>query len=203
WRLVEYVKSPAWAQDREKPKTYLNRLPDWMAPAPVSLGAVTPSQIVLLDQDLEPREIFHRQDLPFPLERAASRYPGGDGALLTTLWKAPFLLVWAGVAQPVESKAAILMLIIPLDTIFLLDSQQAVADDETVVALLEGDQQRILASSDQTKVTANMLLEQLRSRYLITSQSITDFADWDQNVQFSTFVSRKRVEATAERILST
>ncbi|KRT58170.1 hypothetical protein Ga0076813_12971, partial [endosymbiont of Ridgeia piscesae] len=24
WRLVEYVKSPAWAQDREKPKTYLN-----------------------------------------------------------------------------------------------------------------------------------------------------------------------------------
>jgi PAS domain S-box-containing protein len=203
WRLVEYVKSPAWAQDREKPKTYLNRLPDWMAPAPVSLGAVTPSQIVLLDQDLEPREIFHRQDLPFPLERAASRYPGGDGALLTTLWKAPFLLVWAGVAQPVESKAAILMLIIPLDTIFLLNSQQAVADDETVVALLEGDQQRILASSDQTKVTANMLLEQLRSRYLITSQSITDFADWDQNVQFSTFVSRKRVEATAERILST
>lgn len=202
WRLVNHVQLPDWESRQLYPKTYIESQPAWLEMGHPMVGSVAPSQVVLLDAKDRVREIFHQQDTPFPVARAAKGYSGRDGAVVTNVWQAPYLIAWATIDDPHGRKRAVLMLVIPIDEQFLLESQQAVTDDGSVVGLLDADRQVLLSSSDEKRVLRNSKLSQWEDNYLVTSQSFTAYEGSDQNIQFATLISRKRVEQTSQRILA-
>lgn len=202
WRLVRYVHSPRWQQSEEKTFIYFNEPSPWMEQGLPLLGSVQPSHLLLLDLEGNPREIYHQQDQPFPIDQALDLYNEQLHAVTSILWQKPYFITWAVVAQGAQEKRAILMLVTPITEDFLIASQQYAGLDGIVIGLFEGDQQRLLVSSDRNQVIANSQLEDWRDEYLITSQALAYYLAPDSNVQFFTFISRSRLVAKLEPILA-
>lgn len=202
WRLVSHVYSEEWEQSAEKPIVHFNEPIPWMEPDFPFLGSVEPSHMILMDLDGKPREVYHRQDQPFPIDRAIDLYTGQPKGVTTTLWQTPYFISWAEIIHDTEDKRAIIMLVMPIDELFLNTSQQFSGLNGIIIGLFDGDQQRLLSSSDRHKVWSTSQLEDWREKYLVTSQALAIYQSPDRNIQFFTLVSRAKMESKIAQILA-
>jgi two-component system, LuxR family, sensor kinase FixL len=203
WRLVEHIDSPAWEETLELPKRYNGRQPpSWLEPGHPSLSSIAPNLILLLDSDGGAREIFEAQPLPFELDRLTEFFSGREEVVITTVHKKPYLLVWSRIDRAEGYDPAFLMVVVEIDDHFLSESQQAIGDPDTVVALLDSDTQRLIVSSDSQNIFPSSPLGIWRNLYLVTSQALVGYQGIDQNLLFTTLVSREATKQTIQNILT-
>ena len=201
WYLVSYVYSDAWRKSAEHTLNYYHEPTPWLAPDFTLIGSIEPSHLILLDLDGHPREVYHHQDQPFPVDLAVDLYNEQLKGIITTIWRSPYFVTWAKVSRNAEPERAIIMLIVPLNEQFLIASQQFAGLDGLVIGLFDGDQQTLLVSSDRTMVGPPSKLGEWQDDFLITSQAFTRYQSPDRNIQFFTLMSRARMETRLGNIL--
>jgi PAS domain S-box-containing protein len=202
WPLVEHVNTAEWARGTESPLTYTNEPPPWLALGASLLGEIEPSHVLLLDAENSIREIYHRKDLPFPVDQAVELSVGQTSPMVASIWQAPYLLAWASIPGIEPRKPAMLMVVVAIDEKFLITSQHHVGTEAEVVGMLDGDQQRILSSSVKSLVGPASRLEEWRSSYMITSQALTGNLVPVGNIQFFTLMPRAEMESKVRNILN-
>jgi len=128
WRLVEYLNSEVLDKTLEEPHRYNGRHPPvWLEPDFTRLNSIDPDQIMLLDGDGIPREIYEARKIPFEAKRVTGLFTGRDEVTITMVNHIPYLLVWSQMHQPLGSERVFLLLVVEIDEHFLLESQKPFA----------------------------------------------------------------------------
>ncbi len=213
-RLVEGAAHAGHAADHSaeagvaRPYTRIlfhNDPPVWL-PKPSVLRSMIPLRYVLLmDVNGQVREVFQGQqeppppDLltPLPLLRQLSH----GQPFITSVDGTLFLLTSEEVLGRDGQPKAMVMLASPLDGAFLANSQGLGGQYTGIVALLEGSQQRIVASNRPQIAPPGAPLKQLLGSYLVAGQSFFDYGASDLLLQLITLVSSESFDSLTHSIL--
>ncbi len=206
-RMVNYLDGFAWFDpEPAQLEVYLERWPDWMPEAPFWHSLARPSHVLLFDTQGRPRELFlfAGEPLPRDLMQLADLYLNESQiqVYLTALNGAPYLIAAEQVRDNAGLDVGSLMLVVPIDDAFLHASQQGVVEEQGVVAVLDGEEQRVLASSDPRALPAGSRVDSWEDKYLVTSQSFFDYQGSDLNLEFATFVPWGGAASTNSQILA-
>jgi len=205
-RIIDYLMFPPWEYGNDQGFAVLQEeKPDWLPAASFWTPLVRPSHVILFDDERRMREIFGAVNAPIPdeLRQHADLYLG-ESALqgyLTTLDEGPYYLVTRPVEGVPGRHLGYIMLLVPIDERFLRASQEGALKNGTVLAVLDADEQRILASSQPEVVFADSLVDIWKDGYMITAQSFFDYDGSDLNMQFATFTPTSELVATNQRVL--
>jgi PAS domain S-box-containing protein len=203
WRVVDYLNTPAWTETLEEPRRYtLWQLPAWLEAKYPRLSFIEPSQVALLDSDGGAREILEAMPLPFELDHLTQFFHDEEEVMISTAGQQPYLLVFSRIRRPQGFDRAYLMLVVKIDEHFLVESQQTLQSADTVIALMDAETQQLVVSSDPETVLPATPLSFWNQRYLVTSQALVDFQGADQNLLFSTLVSREATQKTLQNIIT-
>ncbi|MCW8905810.1 MAG: PAS domain S-box protein [Sedimenticola sp.] len=203
-QLANYLEPIYWfgGADRQ-PRHYLST-PPWLPGSTLWQSLVRPSHILLLDNEGRTREVFQLGERALPEELAADTdlLLGEQRvqASLTTLGDRPYLLISETAEDATGTKMGYLMLVAPIDEQFLAASQQGVSSNGVLVGLLEADEQRFLASSDQSRLVPGARLGDAENEFLVTAQSFAEYEGSTLNLQFATLVPHSVVEQMQERV---
>lgn len=201
WRVVEYLNSEAWDETLEAPNQYQgHQRPSWLEPGYPRLSSIEPDQIILIDSEGIPREIYENRHMPFEAGRIAGFFNAQEEVVITTLRQKPYLLVWSRMYREQGYDPAFLLLVVEIDDHFLIESQKSLGGD-TVIGLVDSDTQTLVVSSDHRHVTPFSPLSNWRELYLVTSQALVGYQGVDQNLLFATLVSRAETKRTMQHIL--
>ncbi|MEJ2454975.1 MAG: PAS domain S-box protein [Candidatus Thiodiazotropha sp.] len=201
WGVVEYLNTSAWEDTLEAPRRYSGRqIPSWLEPGHFSLNSIEPDQIALLDSDGGAREIFEDESLPFDFERLTGYFNEREDVAITTVQQHPYLLVFSRVPRAEGFEPVYLMMVIEIDEHFLAESQQSIGEADTVIALLDTDTQQLIVSSEPARVFPASPLGVWDEHYLVTSQALVGYQGADQNLLFTTLVSRQATKKTLQNI---
>ncbi|MES9945251.1 MAG: ATP-binding protein [Candidatus Thiodiazotropha sp.] len=199
WQLITYLNSFSWQESAQRAK-YYNDTPSWLEIGHPNVSMIEPSQVVLMDMQGNAREIYQQKLLPFSLERVIELYPNHDALNVTLINGYPYLLVWSNIAYQQETDPAVLLLIIDIDERFLAESQKMAHGTDTLIALINSDDQRLLVSSDNREIPQGSYIRDWHDSYLLTSQAITHYQSLEHNLLFTTMVSRDLVRQNIENI---
>ncbi len=205
-QLANYLEPIYWFKgDKDQPKQYRST-PPWLPSSTLWQSLVRPSHILLLDSDGRTREIYQLGDRPLPAELAGTTEllfsERRVQASLTTLGDRPYLLISETAEDATGTEMGFLMLVAPIDEQFLAASQQGVSSNGVLVGILEADEQRFLASSDQARLPPQKRLSEVENDFLVTAQSFSEYEGSTLNLQFATLVPHSVVEAMRDRVAS-
>jgi PAS domain S-box-containing protein len=199
WQLITYLNSFSWQESAEQTKIY-DETPSWLEIGYPNVSLIEPSQVVLMDRQGNAREVYQRELVPFSIERVIELYPRKDGAVVTLIKGYPYLLVWSNIAYQQETDPAVILLIIDINERFLAESQKMAHGTDTLVALIDANDQRLLVSSDQRQIPQGSYIRDWRDSYLLTSQALTKYQTLEQDLLFTTMVSQDLVQQNIENI---
>ncbi|MES9829876.1 MAG: ATP-binding protein [Candidatus Thiodiazotropha sp.] len=199
WQLITYLNSFSWHESAQRTK-YYNESPSWLEIGHPNISLIAPGQVVLMDMRGKAREIYQRKLLPFSIDKILELYPKRDDAVITLIEGTPYLLVWSNIAYQQETDPAVILLIVDVDEYFLAESQKMAHDTDTLIALIDSSDQRLLVSSDQEKIPQGSYIRDWRNSYLLTSQAITQYQSLDHDLLFTTMVSRDVVQQNIKNI---
>ncbi len=205
-RLAEYLQPLFWSDDDDfQPVIYEGFRPYWL-PEFFERDELRPPSFVLLT------------DL---LGRVREIYQGGDEALKGE-WRAAvpsqfldmkeirtvpvrfedrlYLLISDAVEDAGGFAMGFLVVLVPIDDALLAASQRGVDFDRSAVALVDGDDQRIVASVDSRVLIPGTSLADWSDTYLVTSHSLPEYEGTDWNLLFATFVSHASVERMSRHV---
>jgi len=205
-RLALYLGPLFWSEeDVVEPRHYQGFRPYWL-PDLIGRNALTaPSHVLLVDNAGEIREIYSTTDRPLPGELASGEIEQflDQSRVRTVLNRFDgqlYLLVTDAAADAGGHAMGHLVLVVPIDGHFLAASQQGVSHGDELVAVIDADDQRILASSDPKVLPADTPVEPWTHDYLVTSQSFSEYEGAAWNVVFATFLSRAAVDAMSKQV---
>ena len=186
---------------------YHRHPPQWLPKASVLRGMAALRYLLLLGMDGTVWEVYQGQPEqppqallePSPMLRQLSH----DQTFLTTIGGQPFLIASEPVLDSSGHPLATLMLANPLDDAFLSDHQQTSSPYTGIVALLEGDDPRVIASNDSHAIPPGATLEKVMGRYLVAGQSFFDYGASDLLIQLVTLVDAESFESLSRSILRT
>jgi PAS domain S-box-containing protein len=199
WQLITYLNSFSWQESAQKTKIH-DKSPSWLEAGHPNVSSIEPSQVVLMDMQDKTREIYQRKQLPFSIERIIELSPRRDGAVVTLIKGYPYLLVWSNIVYQQETDPAVILLIIDIDERFLAESQKMAHGTDTLVALIDSNDQRLLVSSDQRQIPKGSYIRDWRDSYLLTSQALTQYQTLQQELLFTTMVSQELVRQNIKNI---
>jgi two-component system sensor kinase FixL len=205
-RLALYLDPVFWFEgEAPEPRRYEGFRPYWL-PDLIGRNSLTaPSQVLLVDSKGLIREIYSAGEKQLPKElssviRDQFLDQSRVRSVLTRFDDQPYLIVADAAADAGGYGMGYLLLVVPIDERFLATSQQGVSHSDDLVAVIDADDQRILASSDPRTLLPGTQVEQWTGDYLVTSQSFTEYEGADWNVVFATFMSRAVVEAMSNQV---
>lgn len=206
-RLAEYLEPLFWSpQQLVEPVIYRIFPPFWLPDFFARNGLSPPSQVLLADTSGQVREIFQAGDLPLPDEMAKAvnepLIPQWSQArsVLTRFQDQPYLLVSDAVEDASGNPMGSLVVVVPVNDAFLKASQRGVSPGQLLVALVDPDDQRILASSEPDVVSPGSQMGEWADRYLITSQSLPQYEGTDWNLLVATFIPHDSVKKMTARV---
>jgi PAS domain S-box-containing protein len=202
--LAQYLSPLFWGSDEMFFKmTYRSEPPDWL-PGPLLWQSLTrPSHLLLIDRHGKIREEYQLDQEPLSAELKELVHWEADisRSFLTEVSGYPYLIIIEETEDESDNVMGALVLIVPIDTSFLDASQQGVAADGAVVALLKSDDHHVLVSSNPNKLLEQFLPEQLNDEYVVTAQSLANYSDSEFSLLFGTFIPRSGTVATVARVL--
>ncbi|MCG8083103.1 MAG: hypothetical protein JAY73_19040, partial [Candidatus Thiodiazotropha taylori] len=168
WRIKNYLGSTAWRESKNSVTQAIlhQQTPEWLDPGYPKLNSIEPKHVVLLDNRATPREIYQKQSLSFDLDQLFEFYSGRNEALVTLIDQVPYLLVWSNVSYLEDDLAAVLLLIVPVDDQFLLESQSMTNDSDTLIALVDANTLKLLSSSNREMIARDSHLNDWHENYL-------------------------------------
>ncbi len=112
----------------------------------------------------------------------------------------PYLLIGEDVRDRVDTRHGTLLLVVPIDDRFLRVAEQSLTG-EAVVALLDVDEQRILASSNPEKVPDNALVDGLREDHVVSSHSLFDYEGSDISLLFAVLLPKASIFSARDKFV--
>lgn len=205
-RLALYLEPLFWfEEDTVVPRLYEGFRPYWL-PDLIGRNALTsPSHVMLVDTNGRIREIYSALNAVLPRELDGTIHDqfldqSQVRSVLTRFDDKPYLVVADAADDASGYGMGFLLLVIPIDARFLDASQKGASDSGDLVAVIDADDQRILASSDPRTLLPGTQVEQWTGEYLVTSQSLAEYEGAEWNVVFATFMSHETVLAMHRRI---
>jgi len=202
--LSSYLDPIYWFDhDVQEPVVHYSP-PHWLPESSLWRTLVEPGKILLIDRKGRTREIYNidLRGLPDELLKVDERFLNNlrVHAFLTTLEGHPYLLVSEVTEDGTGTNMGYLMMATPLDSEFLLASQQSVSSNDVLVGIIDADEQRFLSSSDPEMVPVGTTMQQASTDFVVTAQSFFHYEGSVQNIQFATLVPRSSLEATRQRM---
>lgn len=182
-------------------------LPSWMPRSSLMRTFYRARYALLYDQNNYLRAAYHhgeqhavRETLPEELLRSSSilRKLSHNQAYMTLVGEAPYLI--ASEQVPSGRGHVTLALVTPIDSSFL---QEVVSlqNHHTVLALVDRETQRVVASSDLTRIPEGASVGELEGAYLMAGKSFFDYGASDLNLQLSSFAPKAAVLETINDLL--
>jgi signal transduction histidine kinase/ActR/RegA family two-component response regulator len=204
-RLIDYAEGEKWHGEGARGMRYHQGLPEWLPRSSVLRLLIHVRYALLLDPSGRVREVYQGkpEPLPEPLLRPTVllRQLSHNQSFMTRLDGIPFLVASEIVRGPGGEALATLMLASPLDEEFLVTSQGASAR-ESIVALITGENPRILVSSKGGLLPPGTLLDDLKDRYLVAGKGFFDYGASDLAIGFASFISTEDARALTRGIVA-
>lgn len=205
-RLAEYLEPLFWLSDEEvEPVVYRKFHPSWLTDFFERNALPAPSHVLLVDTRGRIREMYQSgiEELPSELsERVGEQFRATAEVLsvLTRFVDQPYLLVSDAVEDTGGYRMGSLVAVVPINDEFLAASQRGLSSGRAAVALLDADEQRILASIDPQVLIPGTQVSQWTDTYLVTSQSLPGYEGSDWNLLFATFIPHDSVKRMTSRV---
>jgi len=197
--LAEYLEPLFWLPQRAvEPIVYRKSPPSWLTDFIKRNALPAPSYILLADTRGHIREMYQSggAELPQELSQGVGEKLTDAGrvqAVVTRLDGWPYLLV-SDVAEDMNGyRMGSLIMVVPINDAFLAASQRGLSSVRAAVALVDVDEQRILASVDPELLSSGTRLSEWRDLYLIMTQSLPEYDGMDWNLLFATFIPHHSV----------
>jgi len=204
--LAEYLEPLFWLPQRAvEPIVYRKPPPSWLTDFIKRNALPAPSYILLADTRGHIREMYQSggAELPQELSQGVGEKLTDAGrvqAVVTRLDGWPYLLV-SDVAEDMNGyRMGNLIMVVPINDAFLAASQRGLSSVRAAVALVDVDEQRILASVDPELLSSGTRLSEWRDLYLIMTQSLPEYEGMDWNLLFATFISHHSVKRMSGRV---
>lgn len=205
-RLAEYLEPQFWAEDETPaPVLYEEFRPYWLADYFGRDGLRPPSHILLVDIHGRVREDYRAGSDPLPKELAEQipeqlLDPSEVRVVPLRLAEGLFLTVSDAVSDSGGYPMGHLVALVPIDDTFLAASQRGIDPRRAAVALVDGDDQRIVASLNPDLLVPGTTLDMWTDGFLVTSQSLPGYEGADLNLLFATFVPNTAVEKMSRHV---
>ncbi|WP_456407251.1 PAS domain-containing sensor histidine kinase [Thiolapillus sp.] len=206
-RMADYLEPVFWfSNEGEAPLLYLKKAPVWLPEDAIEGLPVKPSLALLADLDGNIREVYQLGDKPLPKETAAELQHAlasvRQQAYITRLDGELFMLIAERVEDASYNQMGSLVLLVSIDADFLNASQQRASTSQTTVALVDGENQTILAASRNMELLDGASINALESDYVITAQSFFEYGNSPLNLLFATLISKDVIDATRQSIIA-
>lgn len=205
-RLAVYLEPLFWSpQDTFEPVVYRKSPPSWLTDFIERDALSAPSHILLVDTRGRIREVYQsgNTELPQELEQGIGEKFMDTSVIRTVVTRfddRPYLLVCDAVEDVGGSRMGDLIVVVNIDNAFLAASQRGLSSGRAAVALVDVDEQRILASIDPDLLTPGTRLSEWWDTYLITTQSLPGYEGTDWNLLLATFISHRGVTKMSGRV---
>jgi len=206
-RLAQYLEPLFWfPEEAVEPVVYEQFRPFWLPDFFERNALLAPSHVLLMDTRGQVREIYQAGKKPLPPEilADAGTWVGDGDEVHTVLARSgdqPYLMVSDRVEDAGGYGMGHLVVVVPIDSAFLEASEGSVSADSSAVALVDADEQRILATNEPLELIPGTLLEQWGDEFLVTSQSLPKYEGSNWNMLFATFIPHSSVEKMTERVV--
>jgi PAS domain S-box-containing protein len=205
-RLAEYLEPLFWSDETPgAPVVYREFRPYWLPDFFARGGLHAPTHVILVDTRGRVREEYQAGSQPLPAELAMKIPPQFlDPREVRTvpvrLDQGLYLLVSDAVEDSGGYPMGHLVVLVPIDDRFLAASQRGIDPNRAAVALVDGDDQRIVASLNPDVLIPGTTLDMWDEGYLVTSQSLPGYEGADSNLLFATFVTHASVERMSRHV---
>ncbi|MGB5736968.1 MAG: PAS domain-containing protein, partial [Thiohalocapsa sp.] len=206
-RLAQYLEPLFWfPEEQVDPIVYEGFRPFWLPDFFGRNALLTPSHVLLIDSRGRVREVYQAGDLKLPDEMLADaqQWVGAGDDVRTVLARVddqPYLVVSDRVEDAGGYAMGHLVVVVPIDEAFLTASEGAISADSSAVALVDADEQRILASNEPQELIPGTQLDQWTDDFLVTSQSLPEYEGSNWNMLFATFIPNSSVAKMSERVV--
>ncbi len=206
-RLAQYLEPLFWFPGEVlDPVIYAGFRPFWLPDVFGRNALLAPSHVLLVDSRGLVREIYQAGDAPLPAELGndLSQWLGGSDdvqAVLARFDDTPYLVVSDRVEDASGYTMGSLVVLVPVDADFLSASEGSFSADRSAVALIDADEQRILASNEPQELIAGTLLNEWTDQYLVTSQSLPAYEGSNWNMLFATFIPQRSVAKMSSKVV--
>lgn len=205
-RLSEHLEPFVWAENAPvAPVVYKEVRPRWLPDFIEHDAQSAPSHVLLADQQGRVREVFQAGRSPLP-EEIAAVIPErllNRREVRSVIERFGDRLYFLG-SDVVEDDdgAAIgyLIVLVPINDAFLASSQRGVYVGRAAVALVDSEEQRIIASVDSDLLVPGTRITDWSDSYLVTSQSMPDYEGADAHILFATFIPQTSVEKMSRHV---
>ncbi|MBF0194991.1 MAG: HAMP domain-containing histidine kinase [Magnetococcales bacterium] len=202
---IEKLEARNWADDKDvAPTTTMLAQSKWLPKRSILRGLVRSSHFLLLDPKNRIREIFQNSLTELPSSLLPNLYDDMVGVksrntILVDKGK-PFLFAKVSLLDIDEEKRATLILVTAIDDDFLLNLQLE-NKSEGVLVFLDQEGTRVVASSRPDLVESGVLVEALKTKYLILEKSFFDYGFLSEYfVQFATLIPISQIQTLNETI---
>ncbi|WP_242469640.1 ATP-binding protein [Rhabdochromatium marinum] len=206
-RLSQYLEPLFWfPEEQVEPILYEGFRPFWLPDFFERNALLAPSHVALVDTRGQVREIYQAGSTPLPAELLSdTRQWLNDGEevrpVLIRLAERPYLLLSDRVEDTGGYTMGRLMVLVPIDADFLAASNGAIAADRNIVALIDSDEQRILASDEPERLVPGTAVDDWTELFLITRQSLPAYEGSNWNMLFATFVPQRSVRRMSRHVV--
>jgi len=195
-----YVFNTGWSQNKDI--KYHTEIPTWL-PSSSTLRAFFNARYALLINEkaqvcevylnapeYPPEILLKPSNLLQKLSHAQS--------FMTDIQGFPHVLSSESIKDSTENTVATLMLVSPIDSDFLMASQTDM-HLETIIALLTGNAQKILASSNPDLLVEGAFVTDFEDKFLMTgTSSFLDYGASTLTLQFASFIDTERAYHVAD-----
>ncbi|MBF0629069.1 MAG: PAS domain S-box protein [Magnetococcales bacterium] len=205
--FLDHIATLATPPEPETRPIHHDRPPPWLPRASVLRGFTPLPILLLLDHNGLVREIYQGQSAPPPRELLEPTpllmELSHNQTFLTAIAATPYLITSETVLDSHGEPKATLMLAAPLNDEFLSRFQGPVGRYTGLVALLEGENQTIIATNQPDILPSGVPLAQTSERFLVSGHSFFDYGSSDLLLQLVTLESTETLESLLRSILST
>lgn len=205
-KLSEYLEPLFWSDDEGgEPVVYKDFRPQWLPDFFERDALAPPSHVLLTDPNGRVREIFQAGADPVPPELAAQAPTQWLDrheirTVIDRLGERLYLMVSDAAEDAGGYHMGYLLVLVPIDAAFLAASQRGIDVGRASVALVDSDDQRLLASLDPGLISVDSLLSDWSETHVITSQALPEYEGSDSNLMFATLVPQSRVERMSRHV---
>jgi PAS domain S-box-containing protein len=206
-RLAQYLEPLFWFPEEQiSPVLYEGFRPFWLPDFFGRNALLAPSHVLLVDSRGQVREVYQAGTLPLPDELLADTsqwISTGDEvtSVIARLNDRPYLVVGDRIEDAGGYKMGNLLVLVPVNTAFLVASEGALSSDNSAVALIDAEEQRLLATNEPDVLRPGTQLDDWSSSFLITSQSLPRYEGSNWNMLFATFIPNSSVAKMSERVV--
>jgi PAS domain S-box-containing protein len=206
-RLAQYLEPLFWFPGEDiQPIVYDGFRPFWLPDFFGRNALLAPSHVLLVDSRGQVREIYQAGDEPLPADLSSNLAPEVDvpeevQSVLARFGDRLFLVVSDRVDDAGGYTMGSLVVLVPVDAEFLAAAEGGFSADSSAVALVDADDQRILASNEPEQLIPGTVLSDWNDAYLVTSQSLPAYEGSNWNMLFATFIPEQSVAKMSGKVV--